>query len=174
MTSQGTWRGGYELEPDELALSKGDARGLNPAVDYASQHGSAGEIDLFFGCRHEDHDYLYRNELEEFKEKGVLTNLYAAFSRDDSKRKTYVQTLMKEDSAIGQRLAAMIIEKRASVYVCGDGNAMGRDVQEAIADVLAEHHFASECGSAEDGKISAVAHVDEMKKSGRFVLDIWS
>ena len=174
MTSEGTWRGGYELDPNELALSKGDARGLNLAVDYMSKHQRVGEIDLFFGCRHEDHDYLYRSELNEFKEQGILTNLYAAFSRDAG-RKTYVQTLMREDAQCGKRLVEMIMERQASVYVCGDGNAMGRDVQEAIVSLLAKNLCEKgKSESDEDAKAKAAAHVEQMKTFGRFVLDIWS
>ncbi|KAL7537476.1 hypothetical protein ACHAXR_007839 [Thalassiosira sp. AJA248-18] len=175
MTSEGTWRGGYELDPNELAISKGDARGLNLAVDYMSKHQQVGEIDLFFGCRHSDHDYLYQQELEKFKADGILTNLYAAFSRDDKEKKMYVQTFMKNDTQCGKRLVEMIMEKQASVYICGDGNVMGRDVQEAIVSLLAKH-FCDEdkCKDVEEGRVRAMAHVDQMKTFGRFVLDIWS
>mmetsp|Transcript_20531 Transcript_20531/g.38760 ORF Transcript_20531/g.38760 Transcript_20531/m.38760 type:complete len:1084 (-) Transcript_20531:862-4113(-) len=172
-TSEGTWRGGYELEPADLALSTGDARGLNLAVDYMSKHQKVGDIDLFFGCRSPDHDFLYEKELEEFKESGILTNLYAAFSREHGKEKTYVQTLMRNETQCGKRLVEMILEKKASIYICGDGNAMGKDVQEAIVTLLAQH-FCGEGVSPEVAKARAVAHVDQMKSIGRFVLDIWS
>jgi len=172
-TSEGTWRGGYELEPADLALSTGDARGLNLAVDYMSKHQEVGDIDLFFGCRHPDHDFLYEKELEEFRESGILTNLYAAFSREHGKEKKYVQTLMRNDTECGKRLVEMILEKEASIYICGDGNAMGRDVQEAIVTLLAQH-FCGEGVSPEDAKARAVVHVDQMKSLGRLVLDIWS
>jgi len=175
MTSEGTWRGGYELAPEDLALSRGDARGLNLAVDYMSKHQKVGDIDLFFGCRHEDHDYLYRKELENFKARGILTNLYAAFSREEGKEKMYVQTLMQKDVECGKRLVEMILEKEASVYICGDGNAMGRDVQETIVGLLTRHFCdMEESKSLEESRAMAVAHVDQMKTFGRFVLDIWS
>jgi len=184
-TSEGTWRGGYELEAEDLALSRGDARGLNLAVDFLAQHQVAGDVDLFFGCRHEDHDYLYRKELEWFREQGVLTNLYVAFSRDGTEKKagggeekTYVQTLMRKDAACGKRLVEMVLDKGASVYICGDGTAMGRDVQETIVDLLAGRFCDDDgdkrCRSMEEARVRAVAHVDQMKAAGRFVLDIWS
>jgi sulfite reductase alpha subunit-like flavoprotein len=34
MVSEGTWRGGYELDPEELHITNRDARGLNLAVNY--------------------------------------------------------------------------------------------------------------------------------------------
>jgi len=184
-TSEGTWRGGYELEAEDLALSRGDVRGLNPAVDFLSRHQVAGDVDLFFGCRHEDHDYLYRKELEGFRAQGVLTNLYVAFSREGAQdkgsareEKMYVQTLMRKDAACGQRLVEMILDKGASVYICGDGTAMGRDVQETIVGLLAGRFCNDDgdegCQSMEKGRARAVAHVDSMKAAGCFVLDIWS
>ena len=174
VTSEGTWRGGYELGLNELSLSKGDARGLNLALDYMRKHQQAGEIDLFFGCRYSEHDYLYKNELEEFKSKGILTNLYTAFSRDDSK-KTYVQTIMQTDDKCGKRLVDMIMEKQASVYICGDGNAMGKEVQDTIVTLLAKDLIEKgSCKDVDEGRLRAAAHVDQMKTFGRFVLDIWS
>ena len=40
-----------------------------------------GETHLFFGCRNEAVDYIYREELEAFAADGLLT-LHTAFSRD--------------------------------------------------------------------------------------------
>ena len=163
MASEGTWRGGYELDPEELNITDRDARGLNVAVDYLRKQ-NVGEIDVFFGCRYSDHDWLYEKELKEFKAAGIVSNLYTAFSREGDE-KTYVQTLMKTDKTCGDRLVQMIMEKNASVYVCGDGNAMGRDVQEAITSLLADKMNDSSKGTA---------YMNQMKTAGRFVLDIWS
>ena len=85
----------------------------------------------------------------------------------------YVQTLMQKDKPCGERLIKMIMEKGASVYVCGDGNAMGRDVQDAIVNLLAEKLYDSHSTDS-DAKESAVTYLNQMKASGRFVLDIWS
>ncbi len=125
MASEGTWRGGYELNPEELNISDAEARGLNLAVDYMRKQRH-GEIDLFFGCRYSDHDWLYETEVEEFRRKGIVSRSYNAFSRDEGREKMYVQTIMQKDDACGSRLVDMITERMASVYICGDGNAMGR------------------------------------------------
>ena len=162
--SEGTWRGGYELDPEELHISKGDSTGLNLALDYVRKQ-KTGEIDLYFGCRYSDHDYLYQSELETYTSTGILSNLYTAFSREHGKEKTYVQNVMQDKPECRQRLAEMILNKDASVYVCGDGNAMGKDVQEAIVNILTDKL---------ESKQNALAYLDQMKTSGRFVLDIWS
>mmetsp|Transcript_6984 Transcript_6984/g.16110 ORF Transcript_6984/g.16110 Transcript_6984/m.16110 type:complete len:1060 (-) Transcript_6984:1411-4590(-) len=174
VASEGTWRGSYELNPDELNISKSDVKGLNVAADYLCKQ-KTGDVDLFFGCRHSDHDYLYQHELERFRDVGLISNLYTAFSRDDKEHKTYVQTLMLTDETCGKRLVEMITKKQASVYICGDGNAMGRDVQNAIVSLLAKDLMDSgKCETAEQAKSGGIAKIDQMKSFGKFVLDIWS
>lgn len=45
-----------------------------------------GETVLYYGCRHEREDYLYREELARFQKEGVLTQLNVAFSRDQAEK----------------------------------------------------------------------------------------
>lgn len=40
-----------------------------------------GAMHLYYGCRHPDHDYIYKDELAKFQEDEVLTHLVCAFSR---------------------------------------------------------------------------------------------
>ena len=54
------------------SLLRGDAHRLSLVVNYMSKHQKVGDIDLFFGCRYINHDYLYRKELDDFK-AGILT-----------------------------------------------------------------------------------------------------
>ena len=50
---------------------------------------------LFFGSRQKDRDFLYGDELESWKNQGMLSDLVCAFSRDQP-QKVYVQHRMKE------------------------------------------------------------------------------
>jgi sulfite reductase alpha subunit-like flavoprotein len=81
---------------------------------------------------------------------------------------------MQDKSECKQRLAEMILKRDASVYVCGDGNAMGKDVQTAIENILAEKLTLDGKCKDDESKQRAMAYVNQMKMTGRFVLDIWS
>jgi len=71
-------------------------RGFIQERSYRSKKGETlGDAVLFFGCRHPDKDYLYREELEEYSSKGIITHLSLAFSRETDE-KVYVQHKMME------------------------------------------------------------------------------
>ena len=56
--------------------------------------------------------------------------------------------------------------------MCGDGNAMGKDVQEAVTALLAAKLSTS--SSESETKENAAAYMNQMKTTGCFMLDIWS
>ena len=160
---EGTWRGGYDLEEDDVPVSQKDGKGLNLGVDFQDGQ-NVGEVDLYFGCRYRDHDWLYRDEMLQFEKDGVLANLSTAFSREGTE-KTYVQSKLKEN---GDRVRSMVMDQKASVYVCGDGNAMAKDVQKALVEILSESY------DGDDKLAQAEAQLNAMKTNNKFVMDIWS
>mmetsp|Transcript_22287 Transcript_22287/g.52475 ORF Transcript_22287/g.52475 Transcript_22287/m.52475 type:complete len:996 (+) Transcript_22287:157-3144(+) len=127
-----------------------------------------GSADVFFGCRRSDHDWLFKDEMRTMTTNGGITNLNTAFSRDvaatTKPQRKYVQHIMTNDTECSSRLVDTILNKDGRVYICGDGNHMAKDVQQAVADILGPHV------EGQDGK----AYIDTMKKEGRFLLDIWS
>lgn len=50
-----------------------------------------GEVWLFFGCRNPDLDFIYKNELNDFVDKGILKKLCTAFSREENGDFKYIQ-----------------------------------------------------------------------------------
>ena len=160
---EGTWRGGYDLEEDDVPVSQKDGKGLNLGVDFQGGQ-NVGEIDLYFGCRYRDHDWLYQDEMLQFEKDGILANLSTAFSREGAE-KTYVQTKLKEN---GDRVRSMVLDQKASIYVCGDGNAMAKDVQKALVEIFSESY------DGDDKLAQAEAQLNAMKTSNKFVMDIWS
>jgi sulfite reductase alpha subunit-like flavoprotein len=169
---EGTWRGDFEMEEEDLKISKGDASGLSMGADFVRTNlaDNVGSVDVFFGCRHEDHDWLYRSDMEELKRERIISNLYTAFSRDPTRsnghRIKYVQDIMLEE-ACSNHLAKLIHEKNANIYVCGDGNAMAQDVQMALTQIVAK-------GLVNGGDEAARQYVEKMKQDKRYLVDIWT
>lgn len=42
-------------------------------------------ISLFFGCKHEVGDFIYKEEILNWRDQGVIDRLHLAFSRDTDK-----------------------------------------------------------------------------------------
>jgi len=162
----GTWRGNYEVEEDELISESNSAYNFRKKL---------GEVDVYFGCRFQDHDWLYREEMLLLQEEGIITNLNVCFSRESKNGIKYVQDFLSRNSECSKRLVSLV-EKNASIYICGDGNKMAKDVQHAIINVFA-HELFSDCSSVDlttESVSKAKTFVDNLKANGRFLLDIWS
>lgn len=118
---------------------------------------------LYFGCKKQAVDYIYRDELERFLEHSVLTELHLAFSQDGPE-KVYVQHLMREpDNAA--RLEELILTQNAHLYVCG-GTAMGADVNKTVVDIL--------CRDNRMSLVEASLYVSKMMAVGRYTQELWT
>jgi len=120
-----------------------------------------GETVLFFGCRRENEDFLYKDEWPQYaKELGSSFEIHTAFSRENDK-KVYVQHKILEQSSKINKL----LEDGAFIYVCGDASRMARDVQASLAKVVA-----NERGIAED---KAADLLRSYKVQNRYQEDVW-
>jgi sulfite reductase (NADPH) flavoprotein alpha-component len=122
--------------------------------------GAPGKNWLFFGHQRSDCDFFYSDELNALKTSGLLTRLSLAWSRDGDK-KFYVQDRMRE---VGRELWNWLAEG-ATIYVCGDAKRMAKDVERALVDIVAQ--FGARTTD------EAVLFVGELKKKGRFQLDVY-
>lgn len=123
---------------------------------------AVGKTLLYFGCRHADQDWIYREEMEAAVADGTLDKLRTAFSRAGP-TKVYVQHRLEEDQADIQKL---LMEQGAYLFVCGDGMHMAKDVHAALVRVLSP----ACAGSA----VLAEDLLRALKQQGRYVQDIWS
>jgi sulfite reductase (NADPH) flavoprotein alpha-component len=115
---------------DRPIIMVGPGTGIAPFRAFLQERrasGARGRSWLFFGEQHAATDYLYRDELEDFRRDGTLTRLEVAFSRDQPE-KVYVQHRMLEHA----RELYTWLEEGAHFYVCGDAKRMARDVDEAL------------------------------------------
>jgi len=122
--------------------------------------GAKGKNWLFFGDRNAATDFIYRDELEEMQQSGLLNRLDLAFSRDQEE-KIYVQDKMREH---GAELFDWL-EQGGYFFVCGDAYHMAKDVDKVLHDVIATH------GSRTLEQ--AIDYVNQLKKDKRYVRDVY-
>ena len=151
---EGLWRGGFEIEEEDLP---GESSQVKDFINMTMP----GPVYPYFGCRNED-DYLYKDQLQTFLSNGTLHMLEVARSRVTAE-KFYVTHILKEH---GKELARLLLNDGAYVYVCGDGNQMAKDVNNALMQALIEHGGLTEA--------LAIEKIASLKLKRRYVLDIWS
>lgn len=156
---------GFALPEDKSrpVIMVGPGTGIAPFRAFLQERDASrapGKNWLFFGHQRRAGDFFYEDELNALKDKGVLTSLTLAWSRDGTE-KIYVQDRMRERGAD----VFAWLEDGAHFYICGDAKRMAKDVERALVDVVAAH-----------GKRStddAVAYVAALKKTGRYQADVY-
>ena len=105
---------------------------------------------LLFGERHREHDYLCRDELEDWLISGDLERLDLAFSRDQEE-KIYVQDRLRESAdELKQWLA-----DGAVIYICGSLQGMASGVDQVLNEIL------------------GIPEVDRLIEQGRYRRDVY-
>ncbi|KAM4871259.1 methionine synthase reductase isoform X2 [Urocitellus parryii] len=108
-------------DPSTPIIMVGPGTGVAPFIGFLQHRaklqeqdpeGNFGAMWLFFGCRHKDRDYLFRDELRHFLQRGVLTHLKVSFSRD-----------------------AALQEEEAPVK---DAKNMAKDVNDALVEIISK------------------------------------
>lgn len=164
-------------DPSAPIIMVGPGTGVAPFVGFLQhreklqeQHpdGKFGAMWLFFGCRHKDRDYLFREELRHFLKTGVLTHLKVSFSRDaapdgEEAPAKYVQDNLQRHS---QQVARTLLQENGYVYVCGDAKNMAKDVNDTLIGIIS-----NEAGV---DKLEAMKTLATLKQEKRYLQDIWS
>ncbi len=161
---------GFELPEDPATpiIMVGPGTGVAPFRGFIQARRSLrgegkklGAAHLYFGCRNPEQDYIYREELEQATEEG-LVSLRTAFSRLDGTPKCYVQHLMKEDA---EELLSLL-ETGARLYICGDGSQMAPDVERTLVNAYQDKHGVTENESG--------AWLTRLESTGQYVKDVWA
>jgi sulfite reductase (NADPH) flavoprotein alpha-component len=154
---------GLPSDPATPIVMVGPGTGVAPFRAFLQERhatGAPGQNWLFFGHQRSACDFFYRDELHDLRQKGVLTRLSLAWSRD-GRDKFYVQDRMREVGAeLWQWLA-----RGAHFYVCGDAKRMAKDVEAALVEIVAMHGARS--------TDQAIAFVASLKKAGRYQADVY-
>ncbi|KAG2530958.1 hypothetical protein JM16_001427 [Phytophthora kernoviae] len=128
------------LERDMLLIGPGTGLASMRAMVQERQYLHAhtgdsahhGETYFYFGCRHEDKDFLYGDELRRLVSSGNLTKLHTAFSRDQN-HKIYVQTRLAENK---EAVFDFMMNGEGCIYISGSAKRMPTDVYEVLRDIL--------------------------------------
>eukprot|EP00058_Branchiostoma_floridae_P027416 XP_002612907.1 hypothetical protein BRAFLDRAFT_282133 [Branchiostoma floridae] len=168
--------------PSDLSvpiIMVGPGTGVAPFVGFLQHREKQREIShdavcgpswLFYGCRHRDRDYLYREELERLAAAGVLDHLVVCFSReepvtmetDGAPPARYVQDNLHHH---GDDVGRMLLDEGAVLYVCGDAKNMAKDVNEVITQIVQKYK----------GKLSEARNtVFQLRQDRHYIEDIWT
>lgn len=120
----GSFHAGSDRAPLILV---GAGTGIGPLAGFIRANEARRPIHLFFGMRHRDSDFLYREELGAWVADGRLRKLKTASSRGERPR--YVQ-----DALASEKMQVIrAIRGGARVMVCG-----GREMAAGVADTMAQ------------------------------------
>ncbi|MCL7466817.1 PepSY domain-containing protein [Phaeovulum sp. NW3] len=108
----------------------GAGTGIGPLAGIIRANARRRPVQLFFGMRHPDSDFLYRDDLAVWQAARRLSRLSTAVSR--GARPHYVQDALRAEAA----QVAEAIRQGAKVMVCG-GRDMAQGVAQAMQDILA-------------------------------------
>ncbi|MCY7750051.1 bifunctional cytochrome P450/NADPH--P450 reductase CypB [Bacillus inaquosorum] len=165
-----TPQSGFQMpdDPETPMIMVGPGTGIAPFRGFIQtrsvlkkEGNTLGEALFYFGCRRPDHDDLYREELDQAEQDGLVT-VRRCYSRVENESKEYVQHLLKLDA---QKLISLI-EKGAHIYVCGDGSRMAPDVENTLR--LA---YEAEKGANQEESAEWLMNLQNQK---RYVKDVWS
>jgi sulfite reductase (NADPH) flavoprotein alpha-component len=150
-------------DSDRPVIMVGPGTGLAPFRGFLQEReavGAGGRNWLVFGHRNYTHDFLYQLELQDWLKTSLLTRLDVAFSRDQPEKR-YVQNTLWDARA---DLYAWL-QDGAALYVCGDANAMAKDVHATLLRVLADQGRQDEA--------AAKAELDAIRRDGRYLRDVY-
>jgi len=146
-------------DPERPVIMIGPGTGVAPFRAFMQERdaiGARGRSWLMFGHRNYTHDFLYQLEWQDLLKRGVLTRLDVAFSRDQPEKR-YVQHALWD----ARRELYAWVQDGAAIYVCGDANAMAKDVHSTLQRILGER-----------GKDGAAA-LDALRREGRYLRDVY-
>ncbi|MEQ1548208.1 MAG: cytochrome P450 [Chakrabartia sp.] len=127
--------------------------------DRVAQQAS-GPIHLFFGCKHPDHDWLCRDEMEAWVKTGAIT-LHPAYSAVDGFPNAYVQHALWD----ARHAVWGAIDAGGVIYVCGDGKNMAPAVRETLIRMHEDRHAT--------GRDAASTWLEDLIEADRYHQDVY-
>ncbi len=140
-------------DPQRPIIMIGPGTGVAPFRAFMQERDAVaarGKSWLVFGHRHYTHDFLYQLEWQDLLKRGVLSRLDVAFSRDQPEKR-YVQHALWD----ARRDLHAWVQDGAVIYVCGDANAMAKDVHATLQRIVGDQAL------------------DALRREGRYLRDVY-
>jgi sulfite reductase (NADPH) flavoprotein alpha-component len=150
-------------EPDKDIIMIGPGTGIAPFRSFVAERdslGATGRNWLFFGEDKFTTDFLYQTEWQNWFSTGVLTNISLAFTNGAEENFSIHQKIYQQAPELFSW-----IHSGATVYLCGEKEPMGKEVEATLVAIFAEQGQMSQ----ED----AVKYFEELKNAGRYVKDLY-
>ncbi|KAM8977074.1 nitric oxide synthase, inducible [Pelodytes ibericus] len=130
--------------PSTPCILIGPGTGISPyrgfwqqrLYDLEKKGKKACPMILLSGCQQSGLDEIYREETSYMKSRGVLKQVYTAYSRQPGIAKTYVQDIMK--CQLEKEVCKIILQEQGHLYVCGNIE-MARDVAATLKSIIAKN-----------------------------------
>ncbi|MEU1598001.1 cytochrome P450 [Streptomyces sp. NPDC005708] len=128
-------------DPSTPLILIGPGTGIAPLRGFLEERAwqqangtQVGLSQVFVGCRHPEHDYFYRQEMQDWEQAGIA-QVHTAFSAVTGHPARFVQNAIADAADT----VWQAIEDGAYIYVCGDGRRMAPAVREALAAIYRQH-----------------------------------
>ncbi|WP_102124773.1 bifunctional cytochrome P450/NADPH--P450 reductase [Deinococcus planocerae] len=155
------------VDPRTPMILVGPGTGVAPLRGFVEERAAqraagqpVGLSKVFYGCRHPEHDFFYREDFEAWQREGIA-EIHTAYSAVEGYPHRFVQDAIAGD----QEGVWSLIEAGASIFVCGDGVRMAPAVRQTFAHLYREKTG----GTAEE----AEAWVAGLMEEGRYQQDVF-
>ncbi|HTP57461.1 MAG TPA: cytochrome P450, partial [Spirochaetia bacterium] len=142
--------------------------GIAPFIGFLQERAWLKEHDyaigpslLFFGCRRQDTDFYYHEELQEHQRNGVV-HVVTAFSREIPGAKLYAQDRIRDHADEVWEL----FQAGAVIYVCGDAGTLAPAVRSAVGAI-----FQQKTGCSEEKREE---WLNDLVTRQRYIADVWA
>ncbi len=150
-------------DADKDIIMIGPGTGIAPFRSFVAERdslGATGRNWLFFGEDKFTTDFLYQTEWQNWFSTGVLTKISLAFTNGAADNFPVHQKMYQQAAELFSW-----IRSGATVYLCGEKEPMGKEVEATLTRILEEQ--------GNTNKEDAIKYFEQLKQEGRFIKDLY-
>jgi len=121
--------------------------------------GAVSKVLLYYGIRHRDKDYVFKDDLERWQRDG-LVDVVLSCSHDQKEFITPATRVLEDVSRV-----ARVFDDGGTYVYCGLGGSVPGIIEDAVRDALCEHRHVSDYIASE--------YVTQLKGKDRFLVEAY-